>query len=67
MMKKYNVCIEETIVQNYLIEAESIEDAVKLAIKKYKSHEIILEDSEVQHRQLAVGTEKDFLTEWIEF
>ena len=39
-MKKFSVIIEEVISQNFEIEAESEEQAEKIAIAKYKAGEI---------------------------
>ena len=44
---KFLVNIEEVINQNIEVEAETMEDAVEIAIQKYKSREFILEDCQV--------------------
>lgn len=44
---KFLVNIEETINQNFEVEAETMEDALEIAIQKYRSGEFILEDSQV--------------------
>lgn len=47
-MKKYIITIEETIVQDFEIEAESPEEAFEIAEKKYDAGEFVLEPGEVQ-------------------
>ena len=47
--------------------ANSAEDAVMLAEKKYKDREFVLESGEVQFRQMSVASPSGELTEWIEF
>ena len=51
---KFLVNIEEVINQNFEVEAETMEDAVEIAIQKYKSREFILEDSQVLSAMIEV-------------
>ena len=64
--KEYTVAIEETIVQEFKINATSAEEAFEIAEKKYKAREIVLEDSEVQFVQMSVTSPCDEQTEWTE-
>ncbi len=66
-MKEFTVVIEETVVQEFNVMANSAEDAVMLAEKKYKDREFVLESGEVQFRQMSVASPSGELTEWIEF
>lgn len=65
-MERFRVAIEETIVQEFEIEAEDENEALKKAIAGYKSGDIVLENPEVQHRKLAV-LQDESSTVWIEF
>ena len=58
-MKKYIITIEETIVQDFEIEAESPEEAFEMAEKKYDAGEFVLEPGEVQMVQIAVRDPED--------
>ena len=53
-MKKYIVTIEETVVQDFEIEAESAEEAFALAEEQYDAGELVLGPGEVQMMQIAV-------------
>ena len=71
-MKKYKVVIEETLVDTFEVLAGSIDEARKIAVKKYKDSEFVLEPGECQHRQIAVLSseeeiEKGAEPQWIEF
>lgn len=65
-MKKFTIAIEETIVEEFKIYAESAEEALEIAHKKYKNHEIILEESEVQYAQMAIVNPIPKEIVWIE-
>ncbi|MBQ8793934.1 MAG: hypothetical protein IJZ63_04225 [Clostridia bacterium] len=60
-MKKFKVVIEETIAQEFLIDAATEEDATEKAIQMYKNKELILEGAECQHTQISVNN-----SEWFE-
>lgn len=53
-MKEYIVSIEETVVQDFKIEAASAEEAFALAEKMYENGEFVLEPGEVQMVQIGV-------------
>ena len=65
-MKEFTIAIEETVVQEFRVMAESAEDAIELTEKQYKNGELILESGEVQFRQMAVVSLCEEATEWIE-
>lgn len=63
----YRVCIEETISQEFEIEAESWEEALEKARADYRSGELVLEAGELHHvqmqaRELTEAAE----AEWVE-
>lgn len=63
----WNVTIEETISQTFKIEAGEDEDAVEIAIQKYKAGELILEDSSLTGAQVMAETEDSTVsTSWTE-
>ncbi len=47
-MKKFNVVVEETVVGNFVVEAENAEDALELARRNYREGTFVLEPGEVQ-------------------
>lgn len=63
---KFTVSIEETIVQDFEIEAESLDEAMEIAEKKYKAGEIVLEPGEPQFRQMSANDGNHY-TDWREF
>lgn len=66
-MSTYIVVIEETITQEFLIEAENAEQAAKIAEEKYHNGEFVLESGEVSFKQMAVNKPGDEVRNWIEF
>ena len=67
-MTKYQIIIEETIVDDFTVEADSPDEARSIAERKYKSGEFVIEDGEVQTRRIAVNdTECENLIDFQEF
>ena len=69
MKQKFIVDIEEMIVKSFEVEAESMEEAMKIAEEKYYNNEFVLDTgADVAAVQMRASTE-DFeeQTEWIEF
>ena len=67
-MKKYQIVIEETIVDDFTVEADSPDEARSIAERKYKSGEFVIEDGEVQTRCIAVNdTDCENLIDFQEF
>ena len=65
---KYSVLIEETVSKEFEVEADSREQAQKIAIDKYKSSEFVLESGNVIQKKVCVLSEDDSKNaEWIEF
>ena len=65
-MKKFIVAVEETVVQEFEITAESASEALALVQSGYKKGDIVLENAEVQHKQMAVMNDKE-PSKWIAF
>ena len=67
-MKKYQIVIEETIVDDFTVEADSPDEARSIAERKYKSGEFVIEDGEVQQKRIAVNdTDCENLIDFHEF
>ncbi len=66
-MKKYTIAIEETIVKEFEVYAKDSEEAMKIAEKKYKNGEFILDPGEVQFKQMCISKPTSKVTEWSEF
>lgn len=67
MMKKYVIAIEEVVVQNFEIEADSQEEALNTLETGYKNGIYVLEPGEVQSKKMSIVKPEQNATEWIEF
>lgn len=56
---KYDVTFEETVVQTFEIEADSLEEAAEVAREKYKNGELVVENGEI-HSTLVCATSKNY-------
>lgn len=65
--KKFSVAIEETLVQEFEIFADTAEKAMEIAKEKYKECILILSSGEVQFKQIAIVRPEKEATEWCEF
>ena len=68
-MSKFRVSIEETQVQEFIIEAETVEQAEDIAIEKYVSGEIELDQANVYHTEISTMDEsgEELLSDWHTF
>lgn len=66
-MEKYVIAMEETIVQEFEINADSAEEAMQLAEERYRNGKYILESGEVQFRQMSIVKPIAESTEWMDF
>ena len=67
-MKKFYILIEEHTVEKFKIEAEDMNEAFKIAEKKYYNGEIVLESGNVSHRLMSgESADGEESTEWVEF
>ena len=65
-MKLFRIAIEETIVDEFILEANNEDDAIEIAIQKYKEGEFILEPGNLIVKQMAV-VDNTTPTEWFAF
>ena len=67
-MKKFDILIEEHTVEKFKIEAEDMDEAFKIAEKKYYNGEIVLEPGNVSHRLMSgESADGEESTEWVKF
>ncbi|MBQ9366941.1 MAG: hypothetical protein IJT83_04100 [Victivallales bacterium] len=67
-MKKYQIIIEETIVDDFTIVASSPQEAQSIAEQMYHDGKIVIENGEVQTRRIAVNdTDCENLIDFHEF
>lgn len=66
-MKKFKITIEETVSQEFEIEATSLEEAMELAEEQYNNGELVLEPGDVVCKQMQGEDEDGYCTEWCEF
>lgn len=66
-MQIYKIAIEETVVEEFEVLANSAEEALEIAEEKYQDGEIVLEPGEVQYKQMSVIQPAVEATNWIEF
>jgi hypothetical protein len=67
-MKKFYILIEEYTVEKFKIEAEDMDEAFKIAEKKYYNGEIVLEPGNVSHRLMSgESADGEESTEWVKF
>lgn len=68
-MKKYIVTIEETMNQDFEIEANSKDEARRIVEDKYRSSEIVVDNGTLTYKQMYVSENNESFQEeeWIEF
>ena len=66
-MKKYTIAIEETVVEEFEVEANNFREALDIASEKYCKGEFVLSPGEVQFKQMAIVKPRCESTEWNEF
>ncbi len=67
MRKTYKIIIEETISDEFAVTASSEEDAVKTAIERYKSGELVLSPGNLLEKKIAVMNNQNEAADWISF
>ena len=64
----FHITIEETISEEFIVTAESIEIAMQIAIEKYQIEEFVLSPGNLESKQIMVYDKtNDTCTDWIEF
>lgn len=64
---KYTITIEETVTQDFKVEAESPEEALQIASQKYSDGEFVLEPGDVTEKKMAITSPINRATEWSSF
>ena len=64
---KYDITIEETVSQNFEVEASSYEEAREIARTKYNKSEFVLEPGFVTRKAMSVTCPGGDSPEWSEF
>ena len=64
---KYKICIEETVVGNFEVEANSKEEALRIAKDKYNNSEFVNEPGKLTSKTMAVALDGENFDEWVEF
>ncbi len=65
--QKFVIAIEETVVQEFNIIANTAEEAMEIAEEQYKKGILTISPGETQFRQLAIVKPEKEATEWCEF
>ena len=63
-MKKFKVVIEETLSEEFSIEAETPEVAQEAAIQQYLSGEIVLEPGNVEETKIQIIDDDGTISDW---
>lgn len=66
-MKKYKIGIEETLVQEFEVEAKNFNEALNIAKDNYNNGEFVLSPGEAQCKKIAVTYPNSQCSEWEEF
>ncbi len=66
MKEKYRVIIEETLSDEFTVEAESEKDAIDEAIRQYKNGNLVLEPGNIEQRQVSLVIDNAGF-QWTEF
>ena len=66
-MKKFKITIEETVSEDFEIEATSLEEAMDIAEEQYNNGKLVLECGNVVCKQMQGEDEDGYCTDWCEF
>ncbi len=67
MKLRYIVSIEETISEDFEVYAETREDALEIAAKRYKNCEFVLDPGNLIYKQMAITFPEEKASTWAEF
>ena len=65
-MEFFRIAIEETVINEFFVEANDKNEAIDTAIQKYDDGELVLDPDHFKSRQMAVVNNTS-PTEWFEF
>ena len=63
MSEKYRIIIEEIISEHFLVDATSKEEAIRIAMQKYKSGEFVLSPGNLEQSKIGV-VDDGLINEW---
>lgn len=66
-MKKFIIAIEETLVQEFEVIADTAENAMEIVEEQYNNGTLVLSPGEAQFKQMAIVKPEDEATEWCKF
>ena len=66
-MEKFKITIEETVSQDFEIEAASLEEAMELAEQQYNDGKLVIEQGNLVCKQMMGEDENGYCTDWCEF
>ena len=66
-MKKFNIIIEETISQEFVVSADNYNEAIAIAKEKYSNCEFVLEPGNLISKEMKIYDSENFGVDWFEF
>lgn len=66
-MKKYKITIEEHVSETFEIEANSMEEAMKIAEEEYYNEEFIIGPNVTARLMQGATEDYEEVTDWVEF
>lgn len=63
MSEKYRIIIEEIISEHFLVDATSKEEAIRIAMQKYKSGEFVLSPGNLEQSKIGL-VDDGLINEW---
>lgn len=66
-MKEFVITIRETLVDDFIVEAETAREAMEIAREKYYKCEFVLEPGNLIAKKMAVSLPRDEAVGWTEF
>ena len=65
--RSYEITIEETISEKFIVFANNAEDAIEITKSKYNSAEFVLAPGNLLNKQMAITSPENEIKEWFEF
>lgn len=63
----YTVTIEEVVSQDFEVKADSIQEALRIAERKYKKGDFVLSPGNLVYKQISARNKKGEAVDWYEF